>query len=648
MNRTSTVTSQDELHKVSRPNESSSDTANRTTNETAEDTMLNVTSDTMSDTVHDKPRTLVEMFDRTMRRHAKHDALNFKRDGKWHPISTTEVLTRIANIALGLHSLGVRACDRVALLSENRPEWTLADAGCLFAGAIDVPIYTTLTPAQVRYILNDSAASVLFIQNQKQYMRVREAVAACAGLHHVVFFDEEEESEAGAMTLTELEARGAELARTEPALLDTLKTATKPDDLATIIYTSGTTGDPKGVMLSHANLVSNLIIAGAHLSFKREDSVLSVLPLSHIFERLAMYMHLYRGMSVYYAESMDKIGDNMREVRPTILIAVPRLFEKIYGRIKDTAARGGRVKAALLAWAVDTGKQVAALRFAKKTVPTALRLQHALATRLVFSKWKAATGGRIRLFVSGGAALSEDIMLTFAGAGLPILQGYGLTETSPVIAAATLEHNRPGVVGLPIEGVDVRIAADGEIEVRGANVMRGYYNKPEETAKVFTPDGWFKTGDIGELDHDGYLKITDRKKELFKTSGGKYIAPQPIEALIKGSRFVSQVVLIGNGRKFPAALIVPDWEQVLAYVELKKIDSHTPAELCTHPRIVDLFMRQVEANTPELAQYERVKRIALIEHELTIESGDLTPTLKVKRRVVDEKYKDVIDKLYAE
>lgn len=640
MNRTSTVTTQDELRQVSSSDESLNDTANRTRNDTAKDTT--------PDAMQDKPRTLIEMFDRTVRRHAKHDALNFKRDGKWHPISTDEVLTRAANIALGLYSLGVRVGDRVALLSENRPEWTLADAGCLFAGAIDVPIYTTQTPAQVCYILNDSAASVLFIQNDKQYARLRESVAACAGLQHVVFFDEQGAGEAGTMTLTELEARGAELARTEPALLDKLKTATKPDDLATIIYTSGTTGDPKGVMLSHANLVSNLIIAGSHLSFAREDSVLSVLPLSHIFERLAMYMHLYNGMSVYYAESMDKIGDNMREVRPTILIAVPRLFEKIYGRIKDTAARGGRVKSALLAWAVDTGKRVAALKFAKETVPLSLQIQHALATRLVFSKWKAATGGRIRLFVSGGAALSEDIMLTFAGAGMPILQGYGLTETSPVIAAATLEHNKPGVVGLPIEGVDVRIAADGEIEVRGANVMRGYYNKPEETAKVFTPDGWFKTGDIGELDREGFLKITDRKKELFKTSGGKYIAPQPIESSIKGSRFVAQVVLIGNGRKFPAALIVPDWEQVKAYIELKKIDSQTPAELCTHPRIVDLFMRQVEANTPELAQYERVKRIALIEHELTVESGDLTPTLKVKRRVVDEKYKDVIDKLYAE
>ncbi len=631
MNQT-IVTRQTETHEASSRNE----------------TMNSALSGDASAAMDGKPCTLVEVFDHTVRRHAKPDALNYKRDGAWHPMSTDEVLTRVENIALGLYSLGVRRGDRVGLLSANRPEWTLTDAGCLFACAIDVPIYPTQTSAQVGYILRDSAARVLFIQNHIQYERVRDAIKDCAELQHVVFFDSDGAREASALTLADVEARGAELARDTPALLDELKSAVTPDDLATIIYTSGTTGDPKGVMLTHANLVSNLIVAGAHLSFSRQDSVLSVLPLSHIFERLAMYINIYYGMSVFYAESMDKIGDNMREVRPTILIAVPRLFEKIYARIKHTAAQGGKVKANLLAWAVETGKQYAALTFEKKPIPASLQVQHALATRLVFSKWKEATGGHIRLFVSGGAALSEEIMLIFAGAGMPILQGYGLTETSPVIAAARLEHNKPGVVGLPIEGVDVRIAADGEIEVRGANVMRGYYNKPEETAKVFTSDGWFKTGDIGELDADGYLKITDRKKELFKTSGGKYIAPQPIEALIKRSRFVAQVVLVGNERKFPSALIVPDWEQVRAYVELKNIDCHAPAELCTHPRIVDLLTRQVEANMQDLAQYERVKRIALLEHELTIESGELTPTLKVKRRVVDEKYKDVIDKLYAE
>jgi long-chain acyl-CoA synthetase len=329
------------------------------------------------------------------------------------------------------------------------------------------------------------------------------------------------------------------------------------------------------------------------------------------------------------------------------MICVPRLFEKIYARIKDKAAEGGKAKSALLAWAVGVGKDYARHTISRQKIPPTLALKYKLASRLIFSKWHAGMGGRIRLFVSGGAALPDEIALIFAGAGLPIVQGYGLTETSPVISAGKLDDNRIGTVGTPIRNVEVRIAADGEIETRGPNIMRGYYNKPVETRAVFTEDGWFKTGDIGTLDEDGFLRITDRKKELFKTSGGKYIAPQPIEQMIKGSRFVNQVVLVGNGRKFPAALIVPDWEQLRSYAELKGINARTPAELIKHPRILDLFERQVAAHTPNLAQYEKVKRIALLENELTIDGDELTPTLKVKRRVVDEKYHDVIDRLYA-
>jgi long-chain acyl-CoA synthetase len=306
------------------------------------------------------------------------------------------------------------------------------------------------------------------------------------------------------------------------------------------------------------------------------------------------------------------------------------------------------MKAAILAWAVEVGKDRARRVLNHQRVPPLLALKYQLASRLVFSKWHEGVGGKIRVFISGGAALPDEIALVFAGAGLPIVQGYGLTETSPVISAGTLEDNRIGTVGKPIRNVEVRIAEDGEIETRGPNVMQGYFNKPAETRAVFTNDGWFKTGDIGTLDEDGFLRITDRKKELFKTSGGKYVAPQPIEQMIKGSRFVNQVVLIGNGRKFPAALIVPDWPQILSYAEIKGIDARTPADLCKEPRIVNLFERQVAALTPDLAQYERVKRVALLEHELTIDGDELTPTLKVKRRVIDEKYRDVIDRLYAE
>lgn len=609
---------------------------------------LQSTLPTRVPTAPDEPRTLVEMIERSVRLNAKPDLLNYKRDGAWQSISSEEMLSRARSLALGLYALGVRHGERVALLSENCPEWTLADVGCLFLGAIDVPIYPTLTPPQVAYILKDSGARVLFIQNQAKFEQVQDLLGDCPQLEHVIFFDESGMSMPAAISFAELEERGRATGNENPGLGEELSRAVAPEDLATIIYTSGTTGEPKGVMLSHTNLVTNLIDSSGHLSFSAQDCVLSVLPYSHVLERLAMYMYLHHGMSIFYAESMEKIGDNLREVRPTILICVPRLFEKIYMRIKDKAAADGKMKASILNWAVGVGKDYARHALNHRKVPPLLSFKYKLAARLVFSKWHEGVGGRIRVFISGGAALPDEIALVFAGAGLPIVQGYGLTETSPVISAGQLEDNRIGTVGKPIRNVEVRIAADGEIETRGPNIMQGYYNKPEETRAVFTDDGWFKTGDIGTLDADGFLRITDRKKELFKTSGGKYIAPQVIEQMIKGSRFVNQVVLIGNGRKFPAALIVPDWEQLRAYAELKGIEARTPAEFCKHPRIIDLFERQVAALTPDLAQYERVKRIALLENELTIDGDELTPTLKVKRRVVDEKYRDVIDRLYTQ
>jgi long-chain acyl-CoA synthetase len=401
-------------------------------------------------------------------------------------------------------------------------------------------------------------------------------------------------------------------------------------------------------MLTHENLVSNLIDSSSHLKFARNDSTLSVLPLSHVLERMAMYMYLYHGMATYFGESLDTIGPNLREVKPTIFVGVPRIFEKIFARVKEKTAEKGRLNVAILNWAVRVAKEHARLSTRHNKVPASLELKRKIADKLIFSKLRNALGGRIRLLVSGGAALPEDLALLYIGAGLPIVQGYGLTETSPVITAGMMEDNRVGTVGKPIRNVEVRIASDGEIETRGPNVMRGYYNKPEETRSVFTEDGWFKTGDIGRIDEAGFLHITDRKKELFKTSGGKYIAPQPIEQLIKGSRFVNQVVLIGNGRKFPAALIVPDWERIESYAQLKGIKEKSHAELCRHPRIIDLFQRQINGLTTDLAQYERVKKVALLENELTIEGGELTPTLKVKRRIVDEKYRDTIDRLYEE
>jgi len=596
----------------------------------------------------DEPVTLVEVYERVGRDHPKPDTLNYKRDGVWRSISANEMLARSRRVALGLYSLGVRKGDRVALLSESRVEWVLADQGCIFAGAVGVPIYPTLTPSQAAYILKDSGARALFVSDRAKFDEIEAVLDECPALEQVVLFDSDKPSPAKLLSLEQLEERGREIDLERPELAAELARAPRPEDLATIIYTSGTTGEPKGVMLTHANLVSNLIDSSNHLEFGEHDSALSVLPLSHGFERGAMNMYLHHGMSVYFGESLEKVGVNMREVHPTVFVGVPRIYEKILSKVHDRAAAKSKLNGAVFSWAVEIGKQCAQLASDRRPIPLLLSLKHKAAGVLAFAKWRQAMGGRIRTFVSGGAPLSDDVALAFAGAGMPILQGYGLTETSPVITTGQLNDNRIGAAGKTIRNVEVRIAADGEIETRGPNIMRGYWNKPEETRAVFTADGWFKTGDIGKIDADGYLIITDRKKELLKTSGGKYIAPQPIEGLIKSSRFVNQVVVIGDGRKFPSALIVPDWEQLQSYAKLKGLNLRTPEEFCRHPRIIDLFERQVAARTQDLAQFEKIKRIALLKQELTVESGELTPTLKVKRRVVDEKYREVIDRIYAE
>jgi long-chain acyl-CoA synthetase len=593
-----------------------------------------------------EPATLVDVLTRVVREHNRADALNYKRDGRWLSISSDEMLAQAKNIAAGLQAIGIRRGDRIALLSESRVEWTLTDAGCIFGGVIDVPIYPTLMPPQVRYILKDSGASALFIEGREKFYELKEILAECPQVKQIVYFDPAGLSAADGLSLAELEQSGAEFQQQHPGALDQLAADIAPDDLATIIYTSGTTGEPKGVMLTHANLVTNLIDSSGHLLFGGHDIALSVLPLSHVFERQAMYMYLYRGMAVYFAESLQTIGPNLREVRPTILVGVPRIFEKIYARIQERAAEAGKFAAMMLAWSVSVAREYSKYTLAHRPVPLFLKMKHAIAMRLVFAKWHAAFGGRIRLLVSGGAALPEDLSYIYSGAGIPIVQGYGLTETSPVITTSHLDAIRVGTVGTAIPHVDIRIAADGEIEVRGPNVMQGYYNKPEETRAVFTDDGWFKTGDIGTLDEDCYLSITDRKKELFKTSGGKYISPQPIEQAIKGSRFVNQVVLIGAERKFPAALIVPNWEQLESYCKLKGIEVKSRREMCEHPRIVNLIERQIDRLTPNLPRYEKIKKVALLENEFTIEGGELTPTLKIKRRVIDQKYRDAIEKLY--
>jgi long-chain acyl-CoA synthetase len=583
------------------------------------------------------------MYEQVVRDHPRPDTLNYKYEGGWRSISAKEMLERARNIAAGLHSLGIRKGERVAILSDSRLEWVLSDQGCIHLGAVAVPIYPTLTAPQVGYILNDCAARAVFVSNEEKLQQVQSALESCTSIRQVVLFDSRDPN---SLTLLKLEEKGRAVRSQDPQLLSNIASTIAPEDLATIIYTSGTTGEPKGVMLTHANMVSNLIDSSNHFEFDEKDVALSVLPLSHIFERQAMNMYLHHGMSVYFG-LLESLGESLKEVRPTVFVGVPRIYEKIIARMLDRAAAKGKANARIVTWAVETGKRWAHLTAAHEPVPVWLTIKHRLADLIVFEKLRKAMGGRIRILVSGGAALSSDVALTFIGARLPIVQGYGLTETSPVITAGQLQDNRVGTAGKPIRHVEVRIAADGEIETRGPQVMLGYWNKPEQTREAFTEDGWFKTGDVGYLDGDGYLVITDRKKELLKTSGGKYIAPQPIEQLIKTSRFVNQVVVIGDNRNFPAALIVPDWPQLEGYAAYKRYNLHTRAEFCRDPRIIDLFERQIAARTQDLAQFEKIKRIGLLEKEFTLAGGELTPTLKVKRRVINEKYRDVIDGIYV-
>ena len=596
----------------------------------------------------DEPTTLVEVYERVLREHPKPDTLNYKRGGVWYSLSADEMLQRARHAALGLYELGIHRGDRVAIVSESCVEWVLADQGCIFAGAITVPIYPTLTPNQVEYIVNNCEARAIFVATRQKLAEIEDLLDESPTIEKVILLEPRAAETPGeVLSFDELQDLGRKLNETDPAVIRELAGACQPEDLATIIYTSGTTGEPKGVMLTHSNMVSNIIDSSNHLDFGETDSALSVLPLSHSFERQAMNMYLHHGMSVHFG-SIDTLGENLREVHPTVFVGVPRIYEKIIQRVQDRAAEKGRWNAAVVSWAINVAREWARVKSDRQRVSTWLWLKHRLGDILVYEKLRKAMGGRVRILVSGGAALADDVATAFLGAGMPIVQGYGLTETSPVISAGQLDDIRIGTSGKPIRNVEVRIAADGEIETRGPHVMQGYWHKPQETRAVMTEDGWFQTGDIGHFDAEGNLTITDRKKELLKTSGGKYISPQPIEQLIKGSRFVNQVVVIGNGRKFPAALIVPDWHQMEGYAKHKGLDLHTREDFCQSPRIIDLFERQIASHTRNLAQFEKIKKVALLDHELTVEGGEMTPTLKVKRRVVDEKYASVIDRIYAE
>ena len=579
-------------------------------------------------------------------RHHKPDTVSEKRDGKWLHVSGHEFVRRVRHIALGLADSGIQPGDRVGLISENRPEWSIVDLAILSAGAVVVPLYTTQAPDQIRYILEDSGARALMISGGRVLKHARPGFEGLDRLTDVIVFDEK--SAVGvnrAVTLAGIETRGAEIDRNDAMAFQRLIGRGGAEDLATIIYTSGTTGEPKGVMLTNDNFIANVRSITTGLPISSADTSLSVLPLSHIFERTVFYVFAYMGVAVHYAASFDQVGEFLREVKPTIMTAVPRLFEKVYHRIIKKGMSAGGAKAKIFEWSLAVGQRVAELEDKKQRVPLSLRGKHAVADRLVFTKWREGIGGRLRYFVSGGAPLSPTLSYSFLGAGIKILQGYGMTETC-IVCANRPEDNCVGSIGKPFKGIEVMAAEDGELLIRGANVMRGYYGHPESTLAVMRGE-WFATGDVGHIDYDGHIFITDRKKDLFKLSNGKYIAPQQLESLLKQSEFVNQVVVIGASRKYPAALIVPDWEAVKSALRAageSLADSHE--EIARQPAAVKLVQFDVTKITAHLADYERVRRVALLPNEFSIDAGEMTPTLKVKRNVIDERYADLIDDLY--
>tara|TARA_B100000767_G_scaffold94011_1_gene90410 strand:- start:74 stop:1744 length:1671 start_codon:yes stop_codon:yes gene_type:complete len=555
-------------------------------------------------------------------------------------MSTEEFCDQATKVSRALISLGIKAQDKIAMISStNRTEWNIVDIGLLNIGAVNVPIYPTISSEDYEYILNHSESEYCFVSDQEVYDKVTAIKDKVKSLKKIYSFD----SIKGCLNWKELIELGT--SSEYDAILEERKTAVAPEDLATIIYTSGTTGIPKGVMLSHDNVVSNVLSSSKRLPLNiGQASALSFLPICHIFERVILYIYMQNSVSVYYAESLEKIADNLREIKPNVMTAVPRLLEKVYDKIYARGAELTGIKQKLFYWAVDLGLQYEP--YGKNGAWYEFKLK--IAQKLILSKWKEALGGNLELIASGSAALQPRLARIFTAAGMTLVEGYGLTETSPVISVNDMRKNKfkIGSVGQIIDGVNVKIAKDGEILCKGPNVMMGYYKDPEKTAEVMTND-YFHTGDIGEIDEQGFLKITDRKKEMFKTSGGKYISPQVIENVMKQSLFIEQIMVVGDGRKMPTALIQPNIEYVMKWVAENGTPKNSLEEACKEESLLKALQKEIENHNEKFGSWERIKKFELVPEEWSIDAGHLTPTMKLKRKVVKEKYIALIENMYS-
>lgn len=595
-------------------------------------------------------RTLNEAFlERTTGAHESHVYIRYKpeRGGQYQDITYREFQSKVRQLASALQAAGIQRGDRVALVSESRPEWVTVDFAVLALGAITVPMFPTLTPQQVEYILQDSGAKIVFVSNDLQLLKAVKSSENAPELSKIVVFNEKfnplHSKTASIQSYTSF------LERYRHDDLDFEREARQalPDDTITIIYTSGTTGTPKGVMLTHKNLLTNINGALAVLPpITEADVFLSFLPLCHSFERVASYLVFTKGVTVAYAESIDTVADNMMEIKPTVMTGVPRFYERVYSRICRMREKMTGVKRIFFDWAQSVGNELGAEKEGG-SVKIGAKLMAPIADALVLRKIRERTGGRIRFFVSGGAALPAETGRAFAGFGLMVLEGYGMTESSPIISVTPYQKIKWGSVGKPLPNVEVKIAADGEILTRGAHVMKGYFNAPEATKEIIDEDGWLHTGDIGEMDDEGYIKITDRKKHLLVSSGGKNIAPGPIESLLAQSQFIDQVMLVGDKRQFCTALVVPDFDALKEHLQAIGVDStSTPEALVGRGDVRDLIERQIDQFQKGIASFERVRRFALLEEPFTVENSLMTPTLKIKRKEVEKRYADVINELY--
>lgn len=604
--------------------------------------------------------TIAEMFHGVTARLGRKDAFRRKVDGKYVGTTYTELYGQVEAFTLALRALGLSHGDRVGVMSENRLEWVIADFACACSGCVDVPVFPILTPKQVEYIFNNAAVKVVICSNALQLGKILKVADAIPTLEHIIVMQENAldrnpgAREKGAVLFRRMIEEGGRLAAAVPGQLERLAANISSEDLLTLIYTSGTTGNPKGVMLTHGNFVSNIIGAASAFEVVPDDVVLSYLPLCHAYERTAGYYTCFAcGATIAFADSIETVAENLLEVKPTIMTSVPRLFERIKNRVEKSVTSGPERSRKVFRWAIGVGIQRFRAEQRKRRVGPVLATKNALAEKLVFAKIRERTGGRVRLFVSGGAALPADVAEFFFAVGLRIVEGYGLTEASPIVAANPLEHPKIGTVGKVLFNIEVKIAEDGEILTRGPHVMRGYYREPLATAEAIDPQGWLHTGDIGQFDGDGYLKITDRKKHLFISSGGKNIAPGPIESLLSESRYVDQIMLIGDRRPFVTALIVPDFDALREVAEMQGIPvpdlkSREAREAFLDSEVVLLAIEgDVKRLQRDLAAFERVRRFELLAEPFTVENGMLTPTLKVKRKVVEEQYADLIEGMYA-